>query len=160
MKTATLHTLGYSGFTPETFAAKLQAAGVEVLVDVRRKPISRKKGFSSKGLAAFLSDRKIEYRHLPELGMPETLLSERHEGMDVGEYLAAFGRYLNGCDETLDELLRQCEEQHCCLMCLEKNPRECHRSVIAAELQARSNGKLVVQHLSASGESASELEFD
>ncbi len=143
----TLFTLGYSGFTPETFAGRLQAASVDVVIDVRRKPISRKKGFSLKGLSAFLKDQGIEYRHVPVLGMPESLLEERHEGMEAGEYLAEYGRYLQSCDDVLDDLLQQARLRRCCLMCLEKSPAECHRSVIADELKARCNGRMRVEHL-------------
>lgn len=148
MSVPLLHTLGYSGFAPETFAAKLLQANVAVLVDVRRKPISRKKGFSKNGLQAFLEKRGIEYRHLPELGMPDELLAERKDGMEVGDYLAAFGKYLETCDEALDDLLRLAQSRRCCLVCLEKDPAVCHRSVIAEELRQRSNGRLRVVHLS------------
>ena len=88
MSAATLHTLGYSGFIPETFVAKLQSAGIEVLIDVRRNPVSRKKGFSKASLAEFLTDRGIEYVHLPALGVPESLREELREGGDLGDYLA------------------------------------------------------------------------
>jgi uncharacterized protein (DUF488 family) len=147
MTNPTLYTLGYSGFTPESYAATLRTAKVDVLIDVRRKPVSRKKGFSKNGLAAFLKSQGIEYRHLPELGMPETLLEERREGMELGDYLGSFARYLETCDEMLDELLKSCQEKACCLMCLEKQPAECHRSVIAKELRARANGRLKIVHL-------------
>lgn len=148
MTKSILWTLGYSGFTPETFAAELHGAGIEVLIDVRRKPISRKKGFSKKGLAEFLEGRGIEYRHVPELGMPDDLLDERREGMEPGEYLAAYGKYLSACDATLEEIEPWVKRRRCCLMCLEKDPAVCHRSVIAEELRQRSNGRLKVVHLS------------
>jgi uncharacterized protein (DUF488 family) len=147
-QSSTLFTLGYSGFTPETFLEALQRAGVEVLIDVRRKPISRKKGFSLKGLQSYLEGQGVEYCHVPDLGMPESLLEERREGIEVGEYLAAFRRYLVTCDSVLDDILQTSQQRRCCLMCLEKAPEVCHRSVIADELKARSNGTLRIQHLS------------
>lgn len=148
MAAATLHTIGYSGFTPDTFVAQLKSAGIDVLIDVRRNPVSRKKGFSKSKLSEFLRDRGIDYVHLPELGVPDELRDELREGIERGEYLYQFSRYLAGCDDALDDLLQRSLEQRCCLMCLEKNPAECHRSVVAEELRARANGQLRVQHLS------------
>ncbi|MBK6650144.1 MAG: DUF488 domain-containing protein [Betaproteobacteria bacterium] len=45
-----LFTLGYEGLTIDAFIARLQAAQVKTVVDVRELPLSRKKGFSKTGL--------------------------------------------------------------------------------------------------------------
>jgi len=47
----TLFTLGYEGLTIEAFIARLQAAQVKTVVDVRELPLSRKKGFSKSASA-------------------------------------------------------------------------------------------------------------
>lgn len=44
--TPTLFTLGYEGLVIDAFIARLQAAQVKTVVDVRELPLSRKKGFS------------------------------------------------------------------------------------------------------------------
>lgn len=44
--TPTLFTLGYEGLVLDAFIARLQAAQVKTVVDVRELPLSRKKGFS------------------------------------------------------------------------------------------------------------------
>jgi hypothetical protein len=41
-----LLTTGYAGHNLESFLAKLREHDVEVVVDVRQNPVSRKKGFS------------------------------------------------------------------------------------------------------------------
>lgn len=142
------HTIGYSGFTPETFAATLQAAGIEVLLDVRRNPVSRKKGFSKAGLDSLLHSVGMEYVHIPELGVPMSLREELRDGGELGDYLHQFGRFLLTCDDALNRVLKLSLARPCCLMCLEKNPAECHRSVVADELRARANGDLPIRHLS------------
>lgn len=157
--TATVFTIGYSGFTPETFAAKLKSAGVTMLIDVRRNPVSRKKGFSKAGLCEFLKEQGVEYRHLPDLGVPESLRNELRDGGELGDYLHQFGRYLETCDEALAEVIEQIEHRPCCLMCLEKNPAECHRSIVAKELMARMNGHLTVEHLRLD-QAAAEFDFE
>lgn len=157
---ATLYTIGYSGFTPETFAAKLQSAGIEVLIDVRRNPVSRKPGFSKPALQRFLQEQGIEYVHQVALGVPEALRTELREGGDVGDYFGAFARYLAGCDEVLAEVEDRAHRQPCCLMCLEQPPSHCHRSIVADELKARSNGGLRIEHLLRRNETAREFDFD
>jgi uncharacterized protein (DUF488 family) len=63
---ATVFTIGYEGTTVSTFVAKLQAARIKVLADVRA--LSRKKGFSKNSLRAFLQEQGIRYLHFGELG--------------------------------------------------------------------------------------------
>lgn len=45
---------------------------VDVLVDVRLNPISRKKGFSKSSLQQALGAARIEYRHERQLGNPKS----------------------------------------------------------------------------------------
>ena len=66
----TLFTLGYEGLTIEAFIARLQAAQVKTVVDVRELPLSRKKGFSKSAFCAVLSAHGIAYLHAPALGCP------------------------------------------------------------------------------------------
>ena len=160
MPAVTLYTIGYSGFTPSSFVARLKSSGIEVLIDVRRNPVSRKPGFSQAGLSTFLHEHGIEYVHAVTLGVPESLRAELREGGEVGDYFAAFARYLAGCDDALDDVDLRARRQRCCLMCLEKRPTECHRAVVANELKARSNGEIRVEHLLLGNETARELEFE
>ncbi len=160
MSAVTLYTIGYSGFTPETLVTRLKSAGIAVLIDVRRNPFSRKPGFSKARLEKFLQDRGIEYVHAVALGVPESFRAELRDGGDVGDYFAAFRRYLADCDDALAEVEQRTRRQRCCLMCLEKRPTECHRSLVTDELQARSNGMLQIEHLLWSGETTRELDFE
>ncbi len=62
-------TIGYEGRKIEDYIKSLLTHGVKVLIDVRRNPISRKKGFSKNSLAGFLRNELIDYIHMPELGI-------------------------------------------------------------------------------------------
>ena len=46
-----LATIGYEGSAIEDFIATLKLANIEILLDVREIPLSRKKGFSKNALA-------------------------------------------------------------------------------------------------------------
>ena len=51
-----LATIGYEASTQDAVIARLKAAGVELLVDVRAVAASRRAGFSKTVLAASLAD--------------------------------------------------------------------------------------------------------
>lgn len=65
-----LLTIGYEGKTAGAYIAQLTSAKVSVLCDVRHNPLSRKRGFSKRALAAACAAVGIRYVHLPQLGIP------------------------------------------------------------------------------------------
>src|SRR3546814_6527014 len=66
-----LSTIGYEGRTVAEFMEALEAARVELVIDVRAVAASRRLGFSKTVLAAGLRDRGIDYLHLRSLGTPK-----------------------------------------------------------------------------------------
>jgi len=64
-----LYTLGYEGSAIEDFLATLTRERIELVVDVRALPLSRKPGFSKSGLAKRLGKEGIGYAHRVALGM-------------------------------------------------------------------------------------------
>src|ERR1700722_630862 len=66
-----LRTIGYEAATQAAVIDCLQAAGVEVLIDVRAVASSRRAGFSKTLLAASLAEAGIGYVHLRALGTPK-----------------------------------------------------------------------------------------
>lgn len=133
--TATLFTIGYSGHTLTSFADALRQAGVEQVIDVRRNAVSRKAGFSRRGLTEFLERQGFGYAHEPALGVPWELRDELREGKcNLAEYLRGFRVYLASERVTLERVLAAVHEKPSCLLCLERDPAECHRTVVAEEL--------------------------
>ena len=55
-----IFTIGYEGATQAELIAALQAAGVQLLADIRAVPLSRRPGFSKNILAAGLREAGIE----------------------------------------------------------------------------------------------------
>jgi uncharacterized protein (DUF488 family) len=73
-----LFTIGFKGRSAENFFRTLKNAGVQKLIDVRRKNASQLAGFT-KGhdLRYFLQECfGIAYEHIPEFGPSEELLKE------------------------------------------------------------------------------------
>ncbi len=147
MEKKALYTIGYSGLTPDRFVQKLKDAGVRVLVDVRDRPFSRKRGFSKNLLREVLELNQIEYLHVQTLGVPATMRYELRSGGNLQEYLEKYRRYLDSCQETLRSLHKLALEKSCCLMCVEEDVLECHRSVVAEALYLFDGRSLRVQHL-------------
>lgn len=66
-----LCTIGYEGYSAEEWLESLVENHVEIVVDVRAVPLSRKRGFSKTRLAEMLRTKGISYVHLEALGNPK-----------------------------------------------------------------------------------------
>ncbi len=67
-----LATIGYEGASLTAVIAKLWAASVGLVLDVRAIAASRRPGFSKGVLSASLAEAGIDYRHLRALGTPKS----------------------------------------------------------------------------------------
>jgi uncharacterized protein (DUF488 family) len=155
-----LATIGVYGFDRARFLRALEAAGVAILLDVRQRRGVRGSEFAwanSKRLQAALADAGVEYRHMKELA-PTTELRQlqyrederRGEGKRSRTVLAP--EYVRGyTKEILDRAdLTPIAElaaagRRPALLCVERDPEACHRSLIADRLAARHG--LAVEHL-------------
>jgi hypothetical protein len=63
--------VGYEGLSVDQLVASLKAEGIELLVDVRLTPLSRKPGLSKRALSAALTAAGIRYVHDRRLGNPK-----------------------------------------------------------------------------------------
>jgi uncharacterized protein (DUF488 family) len=139
-------TIGYEGIHFEEYINKLIRNRVAVLCDVRRNPLSRKFGFSSKMMASVLPNLGIEYIHFPELGIES---GKRQELNTMADYEALFAGYrveLPNRTEGLKRLQVIIEKHHrVALTCFEAEPHCCHRHCISDYLDERVGFK--VEHL-------------
>ena len=114
--------------------AVLKAAGVQRVIDVRSFPHSRKPGFSKGPLSKFLEEEGIAYSHLPALGAPRELLTKRKGGLTFAQIAPAYRKHLAGQTKALDEAKRLARASPSALLCLEKDPKECHRGILAQRM--------------------------
>jgi len=132
----TLVTIGYEGRTIDAFVAELRDAGIDVLVDVRELPLSRKRGFSKRRLSEELASAGIEYVHVRTLGSPRAVRRKLHDDGDYPAFFAAYADHLDGQDTALRQVLALVETARVCLMCFEAEAARCHRSVLAKRLES------------------------
>ncbi|MEX1271802.1 MAG: DUF488 domain-containing protein [Acidimicrobiia bacterium] len=132
---ATIVSIGYEQRSVEEVIALLRRNNVEVLVDVRLNPISRKKGFSKSSLGQALDAADIEYRHERELGNPKSNRDPFRRGLK-----SARTRYLlhlqNGASMKYREVIDLAHRSRVALLCFERDHHECHRSCIVDHARA------------------------
>ena len=125
-------TIGYESATPATLVAALRAAGVVTLVDVRALANSRKPGFAKRALSAALAEAGIGYAHLPALGTPAEGRAAVRSGRPAVMH-RIFAAHLAGVEPqaALAALRDQARREPVCLLCLEADPAQCHRRLVA-----------------------------
>ncbi|MFT2712330.1 DUF488 family protein [Clavibacter sp. Sh2126] len=132
--------VGYEGRDVDGLLAVLGSRGVEVLVDVRLNPLSRKRGLSKKALSERLAREGIEYRHEPALGNPRDNrdgYADLH-GEPAEQARSAFRARLE-TDEAraaLDRIRAAGEARQVALLCFEADEAHCHREQILDRLRA------------------------
>jgi uncharacterized protein (DUF488 family) len=140
-----VYTIGYQGRNLDEFVSALTAAQVDLVIDLRSRPMSRRRGFSKSQLAAHLGKHGISYRHLPELGMPIDLLPHRSPRDGNAQILETYRHIIVNRDEELETLLRHATSATVCLLCFEANANHCHRGIVADQLRKR--WRFDVRHL-------------
>lgn len=142
-----VYTIGYEGQTIDEWTKRLLQADVTLLVDIREKPISRKKGFSKSALKEHLEKHNIGYTHYRSLGSPSEI---RKQLINSGDYITFFENYerhLAEHEDILKEMLDEFVDERPCLMCFEKNHRQCHRHSVAKRLEEIFPEKVRIVHL-------------
>ncbi len=139
-----LATIGYEGASQAAVIAKLSAAGVTLVLDVRAIAASRRPGFSKTVLAASLAEAGIDYRHLRALGTPKAGRLAARAGR-TEDMRAIYEAHLEE-PEALTELILAAElaqQRPCALLCYEADARRCHRTIIAGRVRERVGCEIV-----------------
>lgn len=137
MTRPTLFTIGYQQATQAAVLSALRDAKVEVLADVRARPLSRKPGFSKTALAAAAREAGMEYRHFRHVGTPP----EGREAARKGDR-ETLRRVYAGQLELPEALAHMAElrdlalGRRTCLLCYCREADQCHRSLLIEALLA------------------------
>ena len=144
-----LFTIGYEQTPAKAVLDELQRAGVKLLVDVRAIAASRRPGLSKNQLAAGLDERGIAYVHLRGLGTPKEGRLAARSG-DVQTLTRIYNAHLKTpqAKEEMDELATLVRTAGpVCLLCYERDHRNCHRTFIAEIIEEREH--VVIENLAA-----------
>ena len=142
MEAITIMTIGHSTHAIEVFLGMLKAHGVELIVDVRTVPRSRRNPqFSRENLPASLAAAGIGYIHLPELGGLRKPRPDSINSAWRNESFRGYADYMQTAEFAagIEHLLELAAERPTAVMCAEAVPWRCHRSLIGDALTARGH---------------------
>lgn len=135
-------TVGHSTRSGEEFVRILTAHDVEVLVDVRTFPGSRRyPQFNREALAESLKKAGIEYKHEPRLGGRRTPRPDSHNTAWRNAQFRGYADHMETEDfkNGVRELLELASRKRVAVMCAEAVWWRCHRSLIADYLKAEGH---------------------
>jgi hypothetical protein len=144
---APIYTVGHSTHPIERFVGLLQQHGIEMLVDVRSTPFSRfNPHFNRAALAHSLASAGIRYEFMGEaLGARTNDPACFENGRVSYARLAATPLFQQG----IARLREAAKGQRVAMMCAEREPLDCHRTIlIARELEKAGES---VTHILADG---------
>lgn len=143
-----IRTLGHGTLTADELARLLREGGVEVVVDVRRYPGSRRHPhFASEEMATWLPLRELGYRWVPSLGgRRRTAGGSPNVGLR-NEQFRAYADHMASKEfaEGVVELMELAAAQPVAVMCAESVWWRCHRRLLADHLLLVSGAP--VEHL-------------
>ncbi len=143
-----IFTIGYEGIDQTQFLSWLSNYKVNVVADVRDLPLSRKKGFSKSALSELLEKNKIDYINYRELGAPKELRTFLSQTRDYKTYFQKYKNIVAKNLAAIDTILNTVKDgKNVALLCYEKDPSTCHRSVVADEVKKRDGNGLEIKHL-------------
>lgn len=134
--------IGYEGYTIDDYIKMLLDNRVKVLCDVRKNPISRKKGFSKSALSFALEKLHITYYHFPELGIPSNMRQKLVSQEDYDNLFCFYEKNILSKNFSYIEEISSFLDKFgtVALLCFEKNPNQCHRTrIVNRILEYREN---------------------
>lgn len=121
----TVWTIGHSNRTIETFTDLLREHEIKVLIDARHFPTSKSEHFRKEEMEKWLPEHGIEYVFL---------------GKELGGYRrGGYKAYMETeqFKEGIEKLMEIAKKDRTCIMCMEPNPKYCHRRFISKHLEEK-----------------------
>ena len=126
-----IYTIGYSPFTTDTFIQFIRKYNINAVVDVRSSPYSAyRTDFNKANIQKILKEHGIAYMFLGDQ------VGARSEDPDV--YIDGIADYgliskSSAFQEGLDRIRAGSKKYVITLMCAEKDPITCHRTILIAK---------------------------
>jgi hypothetical protein len=136
----TIYTIGHSTRSADDFREVLDKAGIELLVDVRQFPGSRRfPHFNAASLKNALSEGGIAYVHEVDLGGRRRPQANSPNSYWKNASFRAFADHMStpAFLAALERLIASASQRTAAIMCAEAVPWSCHRWLISDALVAR-----------------------
>lgn len=129
-------TIGYEKANLSDFVQTLEVCEIDILVDIRDRAQSRRPGFSKSALSVAVGEAGIEYVHYKALGDPkEGRDAARSGNFDLFQKIFLEVMKTDAAQSAFTEVKELAKNYNICLMCYERDQRECHRKIVADQLE-------------------------
>jgi uncharacterized protein (DUF488 family) len=135
-----IFTIGHSTRPKEEFLNMLRAHGVELLIDIRTVPRSRRNPqFNREALPEPLAAAGIDYLHMPSLGGLRHARPDSPNAAWQNASFRGYADYMQTLEFTaaIESLIEFGSGKQTAIMCAEAVPWRCHRSLVGDALMAR-----------------------
>lgn len=138
-----IFTIGYEGANIEAFIYTLRRLNISHVIDIRDLPASRRRDFSKNILKSHLQEHSIEYSHFKPLGDPKPGREAMRRG-DVSAFTEIFHAHmkLDAAQNALEEVMEIASNEPSVLLCFERDPKGCHRSIVATSMAQKKAFKI------------------
>jgi uncharacterized protein (DUF488 family) len=143
----TIWTIGHSTRSLQDFLAILHPFKIDVLVDIRNYPGSKRyPQFNKEALEVSLPSNRIKYIHLKELGGRRKPLANSINTAWRNEAFRGYADYMQTLEfeEAIKKLESMAREQSTAYMCSEAVWWSCHRALVSDILKSRG---WIVMHI-------------
>lgn len=126
----------------DDFVQTLVVAKVSILIDIRERAQSRRKGFSKSALEDALVRVGIDYLHLRELGDPKPGREAARAGeMDLFRKIYREVLRTPEAKAALEVIASKAQTSSACLLCYERDFQDCHRKLVSDKIESRTGRK-------------------
>ena len=131
----TIYTVGYGNLQPDAFFGMLKDNQITHIVDVRADATGWNAKYHGPAMEKELKECGIHYQHIPDLGVPKAMRDSLPEGYEVlpDDFKTEYRERVAPC---LVDHIDTFNGAKTALLCSEKDPRRCHRSILAKMLVA------------------------
>lgn len=139
----TVYSIGYSGFSINDFIDTLHTNKISLVIDVRSTPYSQYfSDYNKDNLEKILEKSGIYYRnYVSEFGArQEERKYYTHDGYLDFELFAKSPAFLSGFDKLVKSMK---QDYTFALMCAEKDPFNCHRTILVARAFYNAGYKVI-----------------
>jgi uncharacterized protein (DUF488 family) len=136
-----LFTIGHSSHTAEHFLGLLRGHGIEVLVDTRSYPYSKRvPHFDRESLRELVSEAGVRYLYMGDVvgGRPKDRTFYDAAGRVLYSKVAESAEFLAG----IERLERGAEQFRVALLCSEEDPAHCHRRLLIGRVLMERGAEL------------------
>lgn len=125
-------TIGYQGKTIDEYLNQIIKENINLIIDVRRNPVSMKYGFSKKFLIKTLPESNVQYIHMPELGIEIERRKNLHSLTDYKKLFVGYEKEILNKPVLIENIIKLYQiKKRIGLTCFEKDHTHCHRSIIS-----------------------------